>query len=593
MTDSQLEPPAVTALPCTPTMNAPLSDSRLANIAARTIRDSWTVLSDRFRIITRRAKLRFEDRDWTGLAADHVERLDLYANVAEDTADRIRAAMSERLEDRDVWMAMKAVYSGLIQERPDWDLAETFFNSVTRKIFSTVGVDPRIEFVDTDYDSPPFEPVSPVYHSFAGASDTAVLVNKIVRRAGLAASFVDLEGEASIVAKRIDERVHAVGGLRSIDRIEMVNATFFRSKGAYLVGRIWSGTQAIPLVIALLHGDDGIAIDAVLLTENQISILFSFTRSYFHVDVPAPNTLIHFLSTLMPRKRRAELYISLGHNKHGKTELYRELRRHLALSGEHFRPAVGTRGLVMEVFTLPGFDVVLKIIKDRFGEPKQLTRDHVVSRYRLVFRHDRAGRLVDAQEYEHLEFPTSRFDGEILDILRSECSRSVAITDDTVHLSHAYIERRVTPLDVYLQEAQPETAEAAIVDYGSAIKEMAASGIFPGDLLLKNFGVTRHGRVVFYDYDELTTLGECVFRKLPSSSSYEDEMAAEPWFAIGPNDVFPEEFSTFFGVQGPLREAFLARHADVFDASAWQEWQRRVRAGEMIEIFPYDDELRL
>jgi len=295
----------------------------------------------------------------------------------------------------------------------------------------------------------------------------------------------------------------------------------------------------------------------------------------------------------MPRKRRAELYISLGHNKHGKTELYRELRRHLALSGERFQPAVGTRGLVMEVFTLPGFDVVLKVIKDRFGEPKRLSRDHVLSRYRLVFRHDRAGRLVDAQEYEHLEFPTSRFDDEILDILRTECARSVAISDDTVRLSHAYIERRVTPLDVYLHEAQTDAAEEAIVDYGSAIKELAASGIFPGDMLLKNFGVTRHGRVVFYDYDELTTLDDCVFRKLPASTSYEEEMAAGPWFPVGPDDVFPEEFATFFGVHGRLQEAFLERHADIFDAAAWQEWQRRVRAGELIEIFPYDDELRI
>ena len=574
-------------------MTAPLSDSRLANIASRTIRDSWSGLSDRFRIITRRAKLRFEGRDWEGMAADHVERLDLYSHVAEDTAVRIRAVLADRLEDRNVWMAMKAVYSGLIQERSDWELAETFFNSVTRKIFSTVGVDPRIEFVDTDYDSPPMDPVAPVYDTYEGPADTASLVRRIIEGAELDVDFEDFDGDAVEVARQIDDRLQRVGGLRLIDRIEMVNSTFFRSKGAYLVGRVWSGSQAIPLVIAMLHEDDGVVIDAVLLTENQVSILFSFTRSYFHVDVTTPNSLVHFLSTLMPRKRRAELYISLGHNKHGKTELYRELRRHMSLSGEHFQTARGTKGLVMVVFTLPGFDVVLKVIKDRFGAPKQLTRDHVLSRYRLVFRHDRAGRLVDAQEYEHLEFPLARFDGDLLEVLRNECARTVTVGDGTVHLAHAYIERRVTPLDVFLQEASPEAAEAAIVDYGSAIKELAASGIFPGDMLLKNFGVTRHGRVVFYDYDELTTLDECVFRNLPVASSYDDEMSPEPWFSVGPNDVFPEEFATFLGIQGRLRDVFLARHADIFEASAWLEWQRRVKQGEIIEIFPYDGGLRI
>jgi isocitrate dehydrogenase kinase/phosphatase len=574
-------------------MTTELSDSRLANVAARTIHESWAVLSDRFRIITRRAKLRFESQDWTGMAADHVERLDLYNKVAVETAAAIRTALDRRVDDRNLWIAMKAVYSGLISSRPDWELAETFFNSVTRKIFSTVGVDPRIEFVDTDYDSPPSDPPAPVFTTYRGEGGTAELIEEILRSAGFAVGFVDLAGDAALVARRIDGRAARAGGRPGVGSVDVLNAVFYRGKGAYLVGRIWAGNQSIPLVLSLLHEADGIVVDTVLLTENQVSILFSFTRSYFHVDVAGPNPVIQFLSGLMPRKRRAELYISLGHNKHGKTELYRELRRHIAHSGERFEIAPGVRGLVMIVFTLPGFDVVLKVIKDRFGEPKQVTRDHVLSRYRLVFRHDRAGRLVDAQEYEHLEFPRSRFDPDLLELLAGECARSVTVGDDTVTIAHAYIERRVVPLDLFLAEASPEAAEAAVVDYGTAIKDLAVSGIFPGDMLLKNFGVTRHGRVVFYDYDELTTLDECVFRRLPVASSFDEEMSAEPWFSVGPDDVFPEEFATFLGIQGRLREVFMVRHADLFEAEVWQEWQRRVARREIIEIYPYDDDLRL
>jgi len=574
-------------------MTAPLSDSRLANIASRSIRDAWSDLSDRARIITRRAKLRFEARDWAGMSADHVERLDLYSKVAEDTTSAVRSALGDRQEDREIWIAMKAVYSGLIQERFDWELAETFFNSVTRKIFSTVGVDPRIEFVEPDFDSGPYEPPEPVYTSYQVSSDTAELVERILLAPDFIAPFVDLPGDAKVVAERVDARMQKVGGLRAVDRVDMIDSVFYRGRGAYLVGRAWSGSFSTPLVVAILHQPEGLVVDAALVTENQISILFSFTRSYFHVDTATPNALIHFLSTLMPRKRRAELYISIGHNKHGKTELYRELRLHMALSGERFEIARGTRGLVMVVFTLPGFDVVAKVIKDRFGEPKQLTRDHVLSRYRLVFRHDRAGRLIDAQEYEHLEFPVRRFDQELLSVLANECARTVSVGEDTVHIGHAYLERRVTPLDVFLHDAEPDAAEAAIVDYGNTIKDLAASGIFPGDMLLKNFGVTRHGRVVFYDYDELTTLDECVFRALPVPTSYDDEMAAEPWFTVGPDDVFPEEFATFLGVQGRLRDVFLANHADIFEAATWREWQRRVAQGEVIEIFPYGETLKL
>lgn len=576
-----------------PMTSPALSDSRLSNIAARAIGDGWAGFADRYRIITRRAKLRFETRDWRGLAADHVERLDLYGRAATDAAEGVAAVLGDRVDDQRVWTGLKAVYSGLIQARPDWELAETFFNSVTRRLFATVGVDPEIEFVDTDFDHPPTEPAEPVYRTYEVATDTAGMVRSILEGAGLSAAFASLDLDCRRAAAQIDDRLRRVRGLRRVERVEMVAKPFYRGKGAYLVGRMFSGSQVIPLVLALLHPAEGIRLDAVLLTENQVSILFSFARSHFHIDLANPYPLVHFLSALMPRKRRAELYISLGHNKHGKTELYRELRRHLAMSGERFEIARGTAGLVMVVFTLPGFDMVVKVIRDRFGAPKQITREHVMSRYRMVFRHDRAGRLVDAQEYEHLQLPRERFDPELVQLLEKECGRSTKIGNDTLSLTHAYVERRVTPLDVYLAEADPEAAEAAVIDYGQSIKDMAASGIFPGDMLLKNFGVTRHGRVVFYDYDELTTLKECTFRALPVARDIDDELAAEPWFPVGPNDIFPEEFARFLGLQGSLRRVFLDRHGDLFGFETWREWQRLVAAGEIIEIFPYPETDRL
>ena len=570
-----------------------LSDSRLANLSARSIGQAYRSFDERFRIVTRRARIRFQDRDWKGMAADAAQRFDVYGKEVSEAVDDVKRLMGDRVEDRMVWAAMKAVYSGLIQERDDWELAETFFNSVTRKIFTTVGVDASMEFVDTDFGSPPHEADHSVYRSYQEPEDMAALIQQIITDAGFDVSYRSLVADSIEAAHNIGEHLRRIGALRVIDRAEVVDAVFFRGKAAYLVGRIYSGSHVVPLVLALLHPVEGVALDAVLLTENQVSILFSFARSYFHVDIDRPYDLVRFLRSLMPRKRLSELYISIGQHKHGKTALFRELLDHLSSSGEKFEIARGTRGLVMIVFTLPGFDVVLKVIKDRFPSPKRTTRSEVRERYRLVFHGDRAGRLVDAQEFEHLQFDLARFSPDVRALLSSECERSIETTDRTMVLGHAYIERRVIPLDIYIRDADPDLAAAAIVDYGSAIKELAAVGTFPGDLLLKNFGVTRHGRVVFYDYDEITSLARCVFRELPEPSDPIEEMAAEPWFAVGPDDVFPEEFSSFLGVEGDLRQAFLDKHSDLLTARWWQDTQRRVATGEVIDIFPYEDRLRL
>ncbi|CAN5800740.1 bifunctional isocitrate dehydrogenase kinase/phosphatase [soil metagenome] len=563
-----------------------LSDSRLSNLAAKAIVDSFVDFGDRYRIVTRRARIRFIEADWAGMASDATQRFDIYGKAVSEGVAALAILLGDRVEERHLWTMMKAVYSGLIVGRADWEIAETFFNSVSRKIFTTVGVDASIEFVDSDFDVPPIEAERGVYRSYEQPKEIAYLVREIITDANLGVDFPQLEMESDEVAARIGEHLRRSGALRVIDRADIVDAVFFRGKAAYLVGRIYSGSHVVPLVLAVLNTNGG-HIDAVLLTENQVSILFSFTRSYFHVAVDRPYDLVLFLRSLMPRKRPSELYIAIGHHKHGKTALYRELLSHLASTGERFTLARGTRGLVMVVFTIPGFDVVIKLIKDRFPAPKRTTRSDVRDRYRLVFRADRAGRLVDAQEFEYLEFDRSRFSAELLDVLQLECARSLQLSDDQLVIRHAYIERRVIPLDIYLRDADADLAAAAIVDYGAAIKELGATGIFPGDLLLKNFGVTRHGRVVFYDYDELTTIDRCVFRRLPADESMSDE----PTFGVGPDDVFPEEFVRYLGVDGVLKQVFLDHHRDLYTADWWLEVQRRVAARELIDIFPYEERL--
>jgi isocitrate dehydrogenase kinase/phosphatase len=347
----------------------------------------------------------------------------------------------------------------------------------------------------------------------------------------------------------------------------------------------------MPLVFAFRHPADGIAIDAVLTNADDVSVVFSFTRSYFSVDVENPHEVIEFLKSIMPFKRTAELYISIGYNKHGKTELYRDLLRHLRESDDLFQIALGDKGIVMMVFDLPSFDVVFKIIKDKFAYPKTATRQEVMEKYALVFQHDRAGRLVDAQEFEHLQFERARFSPALLNELLKVCANSVTVAGDTIAITHLYTERKMTPLNLYLRQVADAAARAAVIDYGQAVKDLAATNIFPGDMLLKNFGVTRHGRVVFYDYDELGLLTDYNFREIPRSDYDDDEGSADPWFYVGENDIFPEEFIRFFGLQPRRRVPLSARRSA--EPGFWTTMQARIRAGEIVDVFPYPQSRRL
>jgi isocitrate dehydrogenase kinase/phosphatase len=406
------------------------------------------------------------------------------------------------------------------------------------------------------------------------------------------AAYADLDRDVALAAREIDAQLQAAN-LHPIETVDTLKAIFYRNTGAYLVGRIRSGARTIPLLLALRHPPEGIVIDAVLMSEDDVSIVFSYTRSYFHVEAENPHETIEFLKSILPLKRVAELYISIGYNKHGKTELYRDLLRHLAASSDKFEIARGDKGMVMLVFDLPSYDVVFKIIKDTFAYPKTTTRQEVMEKYALVFKHDKAGRLIDAQEYEHLEFERSRFSDELVAELLNGAANSVTVNGERLAIKHLYTERRMTPLNLYLRAAPDHAAREAIFDYGQAVKDLAATNIFPGDMLLKNFGVTRHGRVVFYDYDELCLLTDCHFRELPESSDMDEEMSADPWFYVGPNDIFPEEFMRFFGLPPHLREAFLHAHGDLLGADFWTRMQDRHRAGEVVDIFAYKQSKRL
>ena len=577
---------------------ATLTDSRLASLCAQTAHGAFLDYQKRFHAITGRARERFLARDWTGAYADAAERLHLYGAVMDDLRNEIGSLMGERLSERSIWSAIKAVYSSLIAQSPAWEIAESFFNSLTRRVFATEGVDQAIEFVDTDFDAPPNQSLGEVsrVHSGAAVPDLLFAAMTDLETGGFAEEcWTDLRKAVTLAAERIEAALPKANTKGAVS-LEMIATIFYRGRGAYLVGRaIWPGEAAsVPLAVSLRHDDaQGVTLDAVLLGEVDLAILFSYTRAYFRANVTCPYELVRSLQQLMPRKRLIDLYNAIGFHRHGKTEFYRDFVAHLRTSRDRFVAAEGTRGMVMLVFTLPSYDVVFKLIKDRFDFPKDTSRSEVMRCYRFVFEHDRAGRLVEAHEFEHLRIARDRFDPALLEDLRRDAAETVRFEGDDVVIDHAYVERRIRPLNLFLAEEDADAVKAAARDYGQALKDLAASNIFPGDIFTKNFGVTRHGRVVFYDYDELSFITDCNFRKLPEATTHEEEIAAEPWYSVRENDIFPEEFSSFLRLPEPAQTEFLEHHGDLFRPDFWRAVQEKLRSGDLPEIFPYRPERRL
>jgi isocitrate dehydrogenase kinase/phosphatase len=535
----------------------------------------FTGFRRRFQSISRRATARFESRDWASLHRDALDRIDAYGIAVDATIESILHD-GFVTDDTDAWSEARDIYREEHLTDPFRPVAETFFNSVTRKLFVTEGVDESLEFLDAG----PGTDIADVGVSTRTYEPTDIrgLVADMLRDCRFHSSWADLN-------KDLDE---AVSHFPEVPRrVEVIDRLFFRGKGAYLVGSMELSDGTVPFALAIRNKRGGLVLAAVLVGEADVSILFSYTRAAFLISVDRPERLVRLLGDLLPHRKRSELYASLGFRKHAKTERYRDLSGYLERSDDVFVPAPGTPGLVMIVFTLPGFDVVFKVVRDRFPPQKTVTPHDVAQRYRIVARHDRGGRLVEAQRFVDLRLPTARFDPELLEELLTDAARNVSVAGDAVTIRTVYVERRVTPLNLFLRSADAADAERAIVDYGAAIKNLAASNIFPGDMLLKNFGVTSRGRVVFYDYDEICKITDCKFRRFPVSDDPYDDMADTPTYGVGPNDIFPEELPRFLGLSSDLRAVFDEHHADLFDIEFWQAVQDRIDSGEVIEILPY------
>ncbi|KNY11205.1 isocitrate dehydrogenase [Achromobacter piechaudii] len=574
-----------------------------------------------FRYSAQRAKALFESGDWHGIQHLSRERIEYYDMRVRECATQLESVLRGRPEgalgeahangngaaapaltdaQTAYWQQIKQEFVGLLGAHRQPECAETFFNSVTCRLLHRDYFHNDFLFVRpavaTDY----LDSSMPSYRVYYPATDG--LEKSLIRMVadfGLALPFEDLPRDTRMLARAAVSQLrtllprHVGRRIASDCQIHALGSLFFRNKGAYIVGRLINQTTVYPFAIALTRNPAGqVTLDALLLGADDLSTLFSFTRAYFLVDMETPAAVVNFLASLLPRKPKAELYTMIGLQKQGKTLFYRDFLHHLAHSRDAFDIAPGIKGMVMCVFTLPSYPYVFKLIKDRIDKDGM---DHATVRrkYQMVKLHDRVGRMADTWEYSQVALPRSRFAPALLDELRRLVPSLIEETSDTVVIRHVYIERRMTPLNIYLRQASDALLEPAVREYGDAIRQLAAANIFPGDMLYKNFGVTRLGRVVFYDYDEIQRMTEMNFRRIPPAPNEEAEMASEPWYAIGPNDVFPEEFGRFLLGDARVRGAFMRHHADLLEPDWWQACRAQVAQGRIEEFFPYDTDRRL
>ena len=576
-------------------MDSPVNS--LSSQIAATILNGFDRHFSIFSKITKGAQKRFEKADWQAERDASRERIEFYDTRVRDATRELQKMFELEPFDSQLWFSVKREFVQLINDHLQPELAETFYNSAFCALFHRdyfgndyifVRSAVSTEFIDAD--KPSYHVYYPARRGFR-ASIKQVLID-----AGFTLSFENIERDVRNITQALIQHTFERPRRAHLNfQFQVISSVFFRNKAAYIVGKAINSNKDIPFAIPILHsGENSIYCDAIIIGTRGLTRLFEFSYVYFMVDHPVPSSIVTFLRGLMPNRSKESFYSAIGFHKQGKTVFYRDFLHHLKHSEDELIFAPGIKGMVMAVFTLPSYPYVFKVIRDRFPPPKKTTRQEVLNTYRLVKMHDRVGRMSDILEYSDVALPRSRFAEELLDELYQTCANSISEEGDQVIIKHLYIERRMAPLNIAVTEADDKYLARLMKGYGQAIKELAAANIFPGDLLLKNFGITGQGqgRVVFYDYDEICYLTECNFRDIPEARYPEDEFASEPWYSIAANDIFPEQFATFLFADNRVRQAFLKHHADLLQADFWIQKQDNIRAGVYEDVFPYSQKIR-
>ena len=534
--------------------------------------NDFNYFNSQYNSFTRSSKQRFQSLQW------HEQRLAMQQRMAlhENSIDRTVASLKKNNNFNNTnWKEVSRLFVTVYRDHLWYPIAISYYNSVLRQAYSSSAAPFTIAL-------PSLSTYSQLPTVYSVKEDIRTAILQALKELDFNVPFLNVFNDVKQIVDLISRSIEG-----KIESLELNKNLFYRNKHAYAIGSVTSKGCKHPLALAMVNTEHGVSLKAVLLSEEEIKNIFAFSRSYFLIDSESPVGTLNFLMTTLPSKPKAQLLINMGFQELGKECLLQQLSIEIHTSDHKFDFAPGIPGMVMIVFYHPNSNYVFKVVRNNIKPPKNTSEKEVIEKYRFVAQHDRAGRMADVQHFKNLALPADTFSEKLKTDLLSEAADSVQLVNGHLVFSNLFIERKLVPLNLFILDHSQNENKEAILDYGNSIKEMVMTNIFPGDLLMKNFGVTDEGKVVFYDYDEVVALSDCRFKRLRKPTYDEEVFELEYAEPVLDGDVFPEELVKFLVPQGELRDCFLAKHSELFTVEFWDYWKEFHLRGAFIDLQPY------
>lgn len=572
------------------------SEAEKAEALARIILGAFDDYYTRSRTIPWLAKQAFETRDWPRAVELSQERLAIYSISIHKVVPILKRSIHESDQNGGFWDKVEARFRALVASRYEADLALAYLASVRRRVHRDV-------WVPAAHERPRSAAARPdLLRRFETPGRmTRELVEAILAVPDIKAPFRDLAGDAARVAERINQEL-GIDADRPLTRVEVVDAGFYRNRGAYIVGALevagHTGPQIGPLALALLHREGGVEVDAVILRETTLRHVFSSTLANFHVTVTAYHELVDYLYALMPTRPRGLHYSTVGYNHVGKLAVMEQITTGLAPGRATLDHAPGPRGSVAMALTTPALQYVLKVIRDKPTESYKWGRfegvESVLAKYRSVHELNRSGSMLDNIVYTNLSLPRAIFGAAVVEEMLADAGQSVSLHGDGVFFRHLIVQRKLVPVPLYLETCTRREAEMVVIRLGQCIRNNAATNVFNKDLDGRNYGVSSLRFVYLFDYDAVESLTDVKVRTNLDREEGEEDIPG--WFFEEGIIFLPEELEMHLRLPDrDLRRLFRAAHGELFTVDYWTRMQRWLREGRVprVRTYPRATQLRL
>ena len=571
------------------------SDSKKIELLAQWALCEFDLFYSRFQVITESAKTAFETRDYQASLIISKKRLSLYSDSMYKLGENLSDAFSPISRDQGLWEVIEEKYRQLVRNRYEGDLALAYIHSVRRALL--LG---EWSPVDYSFDVPSKANKNYsdfLFETFHTEAITTDLLLDILRVPGFNVQYRELKVDAMLAAQRVKGDLDDRFSTYKIQKIEVIKGEFYRNRGAYIVGRIvLDNLSNVPLVIALLNEEKGIYVDAILTSESAAFNIFSTTRANFHVNNEYYHELSEFLHSIIPKRSLGLAYSTIGFNHFGKVAVMEELKEELLSNDGKFDFAIGFKGTVAIGFQSRQSGYNLKVIRNSPTEQYKWGMfegvPSVLEKYSRVHVINRTGSMLDNIIFYRVKLERIWFTNALLEELLNEASECVTLQGNFLFFRHLIVQRRLTPLPVYLETSSQAESEAAVINLGHCIKNNMAANIFNKDLDARNYGVGVFGGVYLFDYDALEKFTEVKIRT--NQNQFEGEEEIPEWFFEDGVVFLPEEIES--GLRIPsrsLRRLFREVHGDLLQVGYYERIQEELRVGKVPSVRVYPEQYQI